>query len=74
MNQKTSHHHTIEAIFTFAVMLPLFCLTIAKVDDILLPEKPATNWEKQALPLGNGRSGTQRTFFEENLFARPGSM
>ena len=52
MNQKTSHHHTIKTIVTFAVMLRLFCLTIAKGDDILLPEKPATNWEKQALPFG----------------------
>ena len=63
MNQKTSHNLTIKTIFTFAVMLPLFCLTIAKADGILLPEKPATNWEKQAFPLGNGRLDAQRTFF-----------
>jgi len=44
-------------------MLPLFCLTIAKGDDILLPEKPATNWEKEALPLGNGRLGALGTSF-----------
>ena len=63
MHQKTSHHHTIKTIFTSAVMLPLFCLTIAKGDDILLPEKPATNWEKEALPLGNGRLGALGTSF-----------
>ncbi len=40
-----------------AVILSLFCLTLAQADDILWLEKPATNWEKEALPLGNGRLG-----------------
>ena len=78
MNQKTSHHHTIKTVFTFAVMLPLFCLTIAKADDkhtdgILLHEKPATNWEKEVLPLGNGRLGARGTFFED-FFGWPESL
>ena len=62
MNQKTSHLHTIRTIFKFAVMLPLLCLTIVKGDDILLHEKPATNWEKQVFSLGNGRLGARETF------------
>ena len=48
-------------------MLPLFCLIIAKGDDILLPEKPAMNWGKEASPLGNGRLDGQGTSFC-NLF------
>ena len=46
-------------------MPPLFCLTIVKGDDILLHEKPATNWEKQVLPLWNGRLGAKGTFLED---------
>ena len=57
MIHKTSHHHTFKTVFTFAVMLLLFSLTIAKANNILLHEKPAANWEKQAFPLGNGRLG-----------------
>jgi len=68
MNQKTSHHHTIKTVFTFAVILPLFCLIIAKGDDILLPEMPATNWQKEALPLENSCFWALRErFFEDFL-------
>ncbi len=62
MKHMTTHHQSIITIFSFAVMLPLFFGCATKVDDkhsggILLLEKPATNWEKEALPLGNGRLG-----------------
>jgi alpha-L-fucosidase len=62
MIRKTSHHRIVMTILTFAVMLPVFCPTIAKANDIhtdevLLLEKPAANWEKEAFPLGNGRLG-----------------
>ena len=30
---------------------------IAQADDVLWLAKPATNWEKEAFPLGNGRLG-----------------
>ena len=61
-SEKTSHQHVFMMIFACAVLPPLFCLTMAKSDDrqadgIILHEKPATNWEKEALPLGNGRLG-----------------
>ncbi|MBL7219650.1 MAG: glycoside hydrolase N-terminal domain-containing protein [Phycisphaerae bacterium] len=59
---KALHHYIFIILFTFAVMLPLFCPTMAKADDkhtdgILFHDKPAANWEKEALPLGNGRLG-----------------
>ncbi len=62
MIRKTSHHRIVMAILAFAVMLPVFCPTIAKAndthtDEVLLLEKPAANWEKEAFPLGNGRLG-----------------
>jgi len=57
MIQKTSRHHLVMTILAFAVMLPLFCQTNARADGILFHDKPATNWEKEALPLGNGRLG-----------------
>ena len=62
MIQKTSRNHIFMTVLTFAFALPLFCLTKANADDkhtdsILLHKKPATSWEKEALPLGNGRLG-----------------
>ncbi len=49
-------------LFRLAVMLPLFFGCQAKQEDqatdrFLLLEGPATNWEKEAFPLGNGRLG-----------------
>ncbi len=52
-----SNHHPLRTIFIFTVVLPLFCLAIAKADDVLWFDKPAANWEKEAFPLGNGRLG-----------------
>lgn len=57
MIHKTPHHHVFVALLTLAIVLPLFCLTRARADDILLHHQPAVNWEKEALPLGNGRLG-----------------
>jgi alpha-L-fucosidase 2 len=40
------------------VAVPLFaCLSLGKADDVIWLDKPATNWEKEAFPLGNGRLG-----------------
>lgn len=57
MIKKTTHHRIVMTILTFAVMLPVFCTGLTKADDILLLDKPAANWEKEAFPLGNGRMG-----------------
>jgi len=60
MIQKTSHPFSM-AMLLFAAALPLVCLPPAKADnaraDCLTFHAPATNWEKEALPLGNGRLG-----------------
>ena len=58
MNHKTFPFQIVKTRALCAVMLPLFCLTLAKADDILWLDKPATNWEKEAMPLGNGRLGS----------------
>ena len=62
MTQKTSLGHTSITIAVFAIALPLFFLTQAHANEkpanrVLWYEKPARNWEKEALPLGNGRLG-----------------
>ena len=62
MIQKTLHVHTLMTIIAFAIVLPLFCPTKAHAGEnhgnrILLYTKPAQNWEKEALPIGNGRLG-----------------
>jgi alpha-L-fucosidase 2 len=44
-------------VVMLAALPPLFCPTFASADDILLLDKPAANWEKEAFPLGNGRLG-----------------
>jgi len=44
-------------IFASTVMLSLCCLAMGEADDIILLGKPAANWEKEAVPLGNGRLG-----------------
>lgn len=48
--------------FAFAILLPSSCLTNVHADQqdtrrILWYNKPAQNWAKEALPLGNGRLG-----------------
>jgi len=55
--QKTPHHHTFRTIFIYTIMLSSFFPTATDGDDVLLLEKPAANWEKEAFPLGNGRLG-----------------
>jgi alpha-L-fucosidase 2 len=57
MNQKTLPHNVFITVAAFAVTLNLFFPTMAQADDILLLEKPAANWEKEAFPLGNGHLG-----------------
>ena len=57
MIQKTPHHHTFRTIFIYTIMLSSFFPTATDGDDVLLLEKPAANWEKEAFPLGNGRLG-----------------
>lgn len=55
--QKTSGHHIRAAILMFTIAMHFSYAGIAKAGDILLLEKPAANWEKEAFPLGNGRLG-----------------
>lgn len=57
MNQKTPCHRHLKRIFTFVLTLLISCPILTKADDVLLLEKPAANWEKEAFPLGNGRLG-----------------
>ena len=57
MNHKTSYSQILTTMMPILVMGFLFCLPFAKADDILWLDKPATNWEKEAMPLGNGRLG-----------------
>jgi len=62
MIQKTSHYRICITTLAFAVLLSSFCLSKAHGDDkdntgVLLLQKPAVNWEKEAFPLGNGRLG-----------------
>jgi len=47
---------------TCIILLPILCATRLKADDknaanVLLLDRPAANWEKEAFPLGNGRLG-----------------
>jgi alpha-L-fucosidase 2 len=57
MNQIESQYHGAKSIVVFAVLLPLLGWAMVRADDILLLKAPATNWEKEAFPLGNGRLG-----------------
>ncbi len=45
------------AILALAITIPLVCIHWARADDILMLDTPATNWQKEAYPLGNGRLG-----------------
>ena len=51
-----------KTILAYAMVTSLICMSMAKASgkpahDILLLDKPATDWEKEAFPLGNGRLG-----------------
>jgi hypothetical protein len=55
-------HQIIVTFFTFSAMLPLFFGRKGSVDDkqpndIIMLHRPATSWEKEAFPLGNGSLG-----------------
>jgi len=39
------------------VLVPLFIAGTACADDIIMLDKPAVDWQKEAFPLGNGRLG-----------------
>jgi alpha-L-fucosidase 2 len=52
-----AHQCIAKTLVLIAVLTWLFIPATAKADDILFLGKPATNWEKEAFPLGNGRLG-----------------
>lgn len=55
---KASHTSPGQTVVALAVMALLLCSGAATTaDDLLFLGKPATNWEKEAFPLGNGRLG-----------------
>jgi len=57
MIQKVSRYRFVVSMVAACFMLPVVCVAGVKADDILLLNKPAANWEKEAFPLGNGRLG-----------------
>ena len=58
MIPKASHNPLVQTIVALAILPLLSCPSAARAaDDILFLGKPATSWEKEALPLGNGRLG-----------------
>jgi len=62
MNTNKTNCHLLMAILVFAVAAGFLPSFIARADmdikdDIILFDKAAENWEKEALPLGNGRLG-----------------
>ena len=62
MIQKMPHAHTLMTILAFIVVSPLFCPVKTQADEapaqrILWYTRPAQDWEKEALPIGNGRLG-----------------
>ena len=57
MNQKATYQLIALTFLMIAALWPLDAPAAAKADDILWLAKPATNWEKEAFPLGNGRLG-----------------
>ena len=62
MIQKTSHCHIHGGVLAIAVLQFFLCMTQANADGrrtarVLFLDKPAANWQKEALPLGNGRLG-----------------
>jgi len=61
MFNKSMYHRIGITLFTFAVLLPLLCIGQAVADDVILLGKPATDWQKEAFPLGNGRLGCKVT-------------
>ncbi len=62
MIRKTLLIRTLVVVATFAVLLPFFGRAEARGDSevsnrVLWYDKPAGNWMKEALPIGNGRLG-----------------
>jgi len=55
MSKQAAHRHVGGVLLTAVSLLALPCPAIADAPDILFLTKPATNWEKEAFPLGNGR-------------------
>ena len=57
MNKQVSHKHLAGLFLVIAVLIALPWPAGAETDDHLFLANPATNWEKEAFPLGNGRLG-----------------